>query len=131
MLNIQEFRSGRNETQRDGGLRLLIKTYCMVHNTVQCIRVTIFLNLCNVLIIDKTFWLSTGIILGIYKIWLQLECQSGIRTHKINLLTNQKGYGTFETTIGWLSEKRIQIYPDYFCLGNILKVILNNFQNNA
>ena len=30
-----------------------------------------------------------------------------------------------------LSGRRIQIYPDYCCLDIILKVILNNFQNNA
>ena len=45
--------------------------------------------------------------------------------------TNQKGYDTFETTVGKLSARRIQICFDYFCLGIILKVILNNFQNNA
>ena len=50
---------------------------------------------------------------------------------KINLPANQKGYNTFEATVGKLSARRIQIYPDYFCLGIILKVILNNFQNNA
>ena len=27
--------------------------------------------------------------------------------------------------------RKNQIYPEYFCLGIILKVILNNFQNNA
>ena len=44
---------------------------------------------------------------------------------------NQKDCDTFETTVGKLSARRIQIYFDYFCLGIILKVILNNFQNNA
>ena len=34
-------------------------------------------------------------------------------------------------TAGKLSTRRIQIFWVYFCLGNILKVILNNFQNNA
>ena len=53
------------------------------------------------------------------------------RTRIINLPKNQKGYDTFETTVGKLSARRIQIFPDYFCLGIILKVILNNFQNNA
>ena len=62
---------------------------------------------------------------------LQLDCQSARRTQKINLPTNQKGYDTFETTVGKISARRIQIFPDYFCLGVILKVILNNFQNNA
>ena len=61
----------------------------------------------------------------------RLDCRSSGRTRKINLPTNQKGYDTFETTVGKLSARRIQIYPDYFCLGIILKVILNNFQNNA
>ena len=50
---------------------------------------------------------------------------------KINLPANQKGCDTFETTVGKLSARRIQICFDYFCLGSILKVILNNFQNNA
>ena len=62
---------------------------------------------------------------------LQLDCFSWRRTRIINLPANQKGYDTFETTVGKLSTRRIQIYPDYFCLGIILKVILNNFQNNA
>ena len=53
-------------------------------------------------------------------------------THTNNYFpTNQKGYDTFETTVGKLSTRRTQIFPDYFCLGMILKVILNNFQNNA
>ena len=64
-------------------------------------------------------------------LWVQLDCRSSGRTRIINLPTNQKGYDTFETTVGKLSARRIQIYPDYFCLGIILKVILNNFQNNA
>ena len=62
---------------------------------------------------------------------LQLDCWSATRTQIINLPTNQKGYDTFETTAGKLSARRIQIYPDYFCLGIIFKVILNTFQNNA
>ena len=62
---------------------------------------------------------------------LQLDCRSVRRTRIINLPENQKGYDTFETTVGKLSARRIQIYPDYFCLGIILKVILNNFQNNV
>ena len=37
------------------------------------------------------------------------------RTRIINLPTNQKGYDTFETTVGKLSARKIQIYPDYFC----------------
>ena len=62
---------------------------------------------------------------------LQLDCQCFGRTRIINLPTNQKGYDTFETTVGKLSARRIQIFPGYFCLGIILKVIVNNFQNNA
>ena len=62
---------------------------------------------------------------------LQLDCQSARRTQNINLPENQKNYDNSETTVGKLSMRRIQIYPDYFCLGIILKVILNNFQNNA
>ena len=62
---------------------------------------------------------------------LQLDWNSNTSRRKINLPANQKGYDTFETTVGKLSVRRIQIYPDYFCLGIILKVILNNFQNNA
>ena len=37
---------------------------------------------------------------------------------------NQKGYDTFETTVGKLSARRIQIFRGYFCLGIILEVIL-------
>jgi len=48
-----------------------------------------------------------------------------------NLPANPKGYNTFETTVGKLSARRIQICCDYFCLDIILKVILNNFQNIA
>ena len=59
------------------------------------------------------------------------DCWSGIRTRKIFLSANQKDYDSSETSIGKLSTRRIQIYPDYFWLGNILKVLLNNFQNNA
>ena len=62
---------------------------------------------------------------------LQLDCWSATRTRIINLPTNQKGYDTFETTVGKLSARRIRFCPVYFCLGIILKVILNNFQNNA
>ena len=62
---------------------------------------------------------------------IQLDCQSATRTRKNNLPANRKGYDTFETTVGKLSTRRIQIFRVYFCLGIILKVILNNFQNNA
>ena len=64
-------------------------------------------------------------------LFIQLDCRSGICPQKINLPTNQKGYGNFETTVGKLSARRIQIRCDYFCSGIILKDILNNFQNNA
>ena len=62
---------------------------------------------------------------------IQLDCRSGISTRIINLPTNQKGYDTFKTIVGKLLARRIQIFPVHFCLGIILKVILNNFQNNA
>ena len=62
---------------------------------------------------------------------IQLDCRSFGRTQIFNLPTSQKGYDTFETTIGKLSARRIQIFWAYFCLGNILKVILNIFRNNA
>ena len=69
--------------------------------------------------------------------WHQRRCQlsrlSSLRSRwqKINLPTNQKGYDTFETSVGKLSRRRIQICFDYFCLGIILKVILNHSQNDA
>ena len=62
---------------------------------------------------------------------IQLDWTPSRRTQKINLPANQKGYDNSETTIRKLSARRIQICFDYFCLGIILKVILNNFQNNA
>ena len=65
------------------------------------------------------------------KCYIQLDCRSCGHTQIINLPTNQKGYDSFETTVGKLSARRIQICFVYFCLGIILKVILNNFQNNA
>ena len=46
---------------------------------------------------------------------LQLYCQSARRTHKINSLTNQKGYDNFETTVGKISVRRIQICFYCFC----------------
>ena len=56
-----------------------------------------------------------------------------LETHTNNQFANEPEglYDTFETTVGKLSTRRIQICPVYFCLGVILKVILNNFQNNA
>ena len=62
---------------------------------------------------------------------LQLDWTSNTSRQKINLPTNQKGYDKSETTDEKLSARRIQICRVYFCLGIILKVILNNFQNNA
>ena len=50
---------------------------------------------------------------------VQLDCFSWRRTRIINLVSNQKGYDTFKTTVGKLSTRRIQIFPGYFCLGNI------------
>ena len=64
-------------------------------------------------------------------IQIQLDCRSARRTRIINLPTNQTSYDTFETIVGKLSARRIQNFPGYICLGNILKVLLNNFQNNA
>ena len=62
---------------------------------------------------------------------LQLDWTSITSRQKINLPANQKGYDTVETTVGKLSARRIQICVGYFCLGIILKVVLNNFQNIA
>ena len=39
--------------------------------------------------------------------YLQLDCFSCGRTRIINLVSNQKGYETFETTVGKLSARRI------------------------
>ena len=58
--------------------------------------------------------------------WLQLDWTSNTSRQKINFPAHQKGYDNSETTIGKLLARRIQIYPDYFCLGIILKVILND-----
>ena len=41
---------------------------------------------------------------------IQLDCRSGIHTRTINLSANRKGYGTFETTVGQLSARRIHIF---------------------
>ena len=57
---------------------------------------------------------------------VQLDWTANTSRQKINLPTNQKGYDTFETTVGKLSTRRIQICLDYFCSGIVLKVILNN-----
>ena len=62
---------------------------------------------------------------------LQLDWTSNTSRQKINLPADQKGYDTSETTVGKLSARKIQICFDYFIFGIILKVILNNFQNNA
>ena len=45
---------------------------------------------------------------------LQLDWTSNTSRQKINLPTNQRGYDTFETTVGKLSASRIQIYVVYF-----------------
>ena len=63
--------------------------------------------------------------------YVQLGWTFNTSRRKNNLPTNQKRYNTFEITVGKLSARRIQVCPDYFCLGIILKVMLNNFQNNA
>ena len=62
---------------------------------------------------------------------IQLDWMSNTSRQKINSPANQKGYDTFEATVGKLSARRIRICGDYFCLGIILKVIQYNFQNNA
>ena len=77
------------------------------------------------LVTVKSFGVGTG------SLDLQLDCFSWRRTGIINLASNQKGYDNSETKVGRLSARRIQIFPGYFCLGNILKVILNNFQHNT
>ena len=50
---------------------------------------------------------------------------------KNQFASKQKGYDNSETTVGKLSTGQIRFCHVYFCLGIILKVILNNFQNNA
>ena len=50
---------------------------------------------------------------------------------KIVCQETRRVYNTFETTVGKLLARRIQIFRVYFCLDIILKVVLNNFQNNA
>ena len=45
---------------------------------------------------------------------LQLDCLCNTSRQKINLPTNQRGYDTFETTVGKLSARRIQICEVYF-----------------
>ena len=62
---------------------------------------------------------------------LQLDCLSVTLPRKINLPANQKGDDNSETTVGKLSARRIQICRVHFCLGIILTVILNNFQNKV
>ena len=54
---------------------------------------------------------------------IQLDCLCVTSRQNINLPANQKGYDTFETSVGKLSARRIQICRVYFCLGIILKVI--------
>ena len=81
----------------DSTLRCLFQGCCVVHWEVTLVAVDLFR--------------------------VQLDCRACIRTRKINLPTNQKerGYDTFETTAGKLSARRIQICPDYFCLGIIFE----------
>ena len=57
---------------------------------------------------------------------IQLDCWSATRTQIINLPTNQKGYDTFETTVGKLSARRIQICFVYFCKINFWPLIFWN-----
>ena len=46
---------------------------------------------------------------------LQLDLNPSRNTWKINLPTNQKGYDTFETTVGNLSTRSTQICRVYLC----------------
>ena len=75
-----------------------------------------------------SYWVS---LVHTYIYVVQLDCRSGIRTRNIHVPTNQKGYDNSETAVGKLSARRIQICWAHFCLGIILKVILNTFQNDA
>ena len=48
-------------------------------------------------------------------LYIQLDWTSNTSRQKNNLPANQKGYDTFETTVGKLSARRIQICCVYFC----------------
>ena len=50
------------------------------------------------------------------KLAVQLDCLCVTSRQKINLPTNQRSYDTFETTVGKLSARRIQICCAYFSL---------------
>ena len=67
---------------------------------------------------------------NIYIVYSWIERQR-LSRQKNNLPVTQKGYDTFETTVGKLSARRIQIFRDYFCSGVILKVIQHNFQKQC
>ena len=107
---------------------LLSHPFCLSWS-VKFLKIHWLCVICRVLLINCSIHCSAFIV--IFQDEVQLDCFSWRRTRIINFSTNQKGYDTFETTVGKLSVRRIQIFPEYFCLGNILKVILNNFQNNA
>ena len=62
---------------------------------------------------------------------LQLDCSSNMNTRKINSRTNQNDYGNFETTVGKLSARRIQISWANFCLVHFDLFFQNNFSNDA
>ena len=47
---------------------------------------------------------------------IQLDWTPNTSRQKINFLTNQRGYDTFETTVGKLSARKIQICWVYFSL---------------
>ena len=51
-----------------------------------------------------------------YHVYLQLDWTSNTSQQKNNLPTNQRDYDTFETTVGKLSARRIQICCAYFSL---------------
>ena len=62
---------------------------------------------------------------------VQLDCTPSTRTRKINPLTNQKCYENFETTIGKLLAKRIQICGDCFCKDRFDLFFQNKFPNHV
>ena len=57
--------------------------------------------------------LTTGVEPPLLRL-IQLDYQSAIHTQKINLPANQKGYNIFETAVGKLLTRRIQICRVHF-----------------
>ena len=60
--------------------------------------------------------LKLWVVVTVSRSSLQLDCRSAIRTRKINLPANQKGYNNFETTIGKLLVGIIQNCRAHFSL---------------